>query len=98
MNCPNCNEIVDEEATFCPKCGKPLGPEGELEQNSIYLPQKQTDLVLAAALLTIIAAAFMASIGYTGLYQYQRLLDYYRASELVGFLIFGIMGLTLRRM
>lgn len=50
----------------------------------------------AAALLTIIAAAFMASIGYTGLYQYQALLGVYGsiiASDLLGFLIFGIIDL-----
>jgi hypothetical protein len=97
VNCPNCNnEIFDEEATFCPKCGKPLSSEGELEQKSVDLSQKQTDLVLAAALLTIIAGAFMASIGYTGIYQYQALLDYYGsvlASELVGFLIFGVIDI-----
>lgn len=87
MNCPYCgNEIIYEDATFCPKCGKSLEPADEI-------PKKRTDLVLVAAMLTIISAAFVASIGYIGVYQYTTLIDYYgssRASEFLGFLIFGI--------
>ena len=94
MNCPYCdNEIVYEDATFCPKCGKSLAPEDEPQQNSTYMQQKRTDLVLVAAMLTIIAAAFIASIGYIGVYQYNTLIDYYgssMASEFLGFFIFGV--------
>jgi predicted nucleic acid-binding Zn ribbon protein len=90
LNCPNCGkEIPYEDATFCPKCGEPLTPEDEVQQ-------KRTDLVLAAAMLTIIAAAFVASLGYIGIYQYTTLLSYYgsaMASELFGFLIFGVDGI-----
>jgi hypothetical protein len=94
LNCPYCgNEIIYEDATFCPKCGKSLVSEDELQQNFIQMQQKRADLVLVAAMLTIIPATFMASIGYIGVYQYQALLDYYGsslASEFLGFLIFGV--------
>ena len=94
LNCPYCgNEIVYEDAIFCPKCGKSLAPDGELEQNSVDMPQKRADLVFAASILTIIAATFIASIGYIGVNQYNTLIDYYgssMASEFLGFLIFGV--------
>lgn len=97
MNCPYCgNEIIYEDATFCPKCGKSLASEDELQQNSIQMQQKRTDLVLVAAMLTIISAVFIASIGYIGVYQYQALVDYYgssMASEFLGFLIFGVVDI-----
>lgn len=97
MNCPYCgNEIIYEDATFCPKCGKSLVSEDELQQNSIQMQQKRADLVLVAAMLTIIPATFMASIGYIGVYQYQALVDYYGsslASEFLGFLIFGVVDI-----
>lgn len=90
MNCPNCGkEILYEDATFCPKCGKSLAPEDEIQQ-------KRTDLVLAAAILSIISATFVASLGYIGIYQYTTLLSYYgssMASEFLGFLIFGVIGI-----
>ena len=90
MNCPNCGkEILYEDATFCPKCGESLAPEDEIQQ-------KRTDLVLAAAILSIISAAFVASLGYIGIYQYTTLLSYYgssMASEFLGFLIFGVIGI-----
>ena len=90
MNCPNCGkEILYEDATFCPKCGESLAPEDEIQQ-------KRTDLVLAAAILSIISAAFIASLGYIGIYQYNTLLSYYgssMASEFLGFLIFGVDGI-----
>jgi predicted nucleic acid-binding Zn ribbon protein len=90
LNCPNCGkEILDEDASFCPKCGESLEPEYEIQQ-------KHTDLVLTAAMLTMIAAAFVASVGYIGIYQYTTLLAYYgstMASELLGFLIFGVDGI-----
>jgi len=98
LNCPYCdNEIVYEDATFCPKCGQSLAPEGEIKQNSIQMKQKRADLVLVAAMLTIISAAFMASIGYIGAYQYQALIYLYGsslASEVLGFLIFGVVDIV----
>jgi len=90
LNCPNCGkQILYEDATFCPKCGKSLAPEDEIQQ-------KRTDLVLVAAMLTIISATFVASLGYIGIYQYTTLVSYYgsaMASELLGFLIFGVDGI-----
>lgn len=98
MNCPHCNqELVYENATFCPKCGKSLISEGEIEPDTLDVQQKQTELGPTAAILTIVSAAFIASIGYLGTYQYQALLDYYgssMASEFLGFLIFGILGIV----
>ena len=77
--------------------------ENETQQDVIETPQKQTDLLFAASILTIIAATFVASIGYLGVYQYFAALDYYvtyyglsssAASEFAfGFLIIGIDGL-----
>ncbi len=97
MNCPYCDtELVDEDAPFCPKCGKSLTSEDEPEQNSMIIQQKQTDLLPVAAVLTIIAATFMASIGYIGVYQTLALIDFYGttlASEFLGFMIFGIVDL-----
>ena len=95
MNCPHCdNEIVDEDEVFCPKCGKPLAPEGEIKQNSIQMPQKRADSVLVAAMLTIISAVFMAGIGCIGVYQHQVLTNYYgSAPEFLGFLIFGVIDI-----
>ena len=97
MNCPNCDEeIVYEDATFCPKCGKSLVSEGDIEQNIFDTQQKRTDFVLGSAILTIFSAALIGSIGFMGAYQYFALLDYYGsslASEFLGFLIFGILGI-----
>ena len=97
MNCPYCdNELVDEDAPLCPKCGKSLTSEDEPQQNAMIMPQKRTDLVPVAAVLTIIAATFMASIGYIGVYQNLALIDYYgatMASEFLGFLIFGVFDI-----
>ena len=96
--CPNCGkELADEDAAFCPKCGKSFTAECEIEQNALDLQQKRTDLVLAAAILSIISATFVASLGYLGIYQYSTLLDYYGstlASEFLGFLIFGVIGVV----
>ena len=90
LNCPNCGkEILDEDASFCPKCGKSLAPEDEIQQ-------KRTDLVLAAAMLTIIAAAFSAGLGYIALYQYNYWFSIYGSSappQILGFLIFGIVDI-----
>lgn len=84
--CPNCGkEILDEDATFCPKCGHPLEAQ-----------RKSSDLVLAAGILTIVAAAFSAGLGYIALYQYTSLLTYYGStlsSQFLGFLIFGIIDI-----
>lgn len=102
MNCPYCgNEIEDEDATFCPKCGESLTTkEDETEQETIEAPQKRNELVLAAAILTMISATFVASMGYLGVYQYFATIDYYLttygysvASEVLGFLIFGVDGI-----
>lgn len=88
MSCPNCGEeILDEDVSFCPKCGEPLEPEYEIQQ-------KRTDLVLAAAMLTIIAAAFSSGLGYISIYQYISLLSYYSHSLLQGFLFLGIFGIV----
>ena len=96
MNCPYCDkEIIDEDSIYCPKCGKSLAPGGDIEQSTLDLQQKRTDLVLVAAVFSIISAAFVASLGYVGIYQYTALLDYYgstMASEFLGFLIFGVAG------
>jgi endogenous inhibitor of DNA gyrase (YacG/DUF329 family) len=100
LNCPYCgNEVEDEDATVCPNCGKSLTIEDETEQDVIEVPQKRTDLVLAAAILTMLSATFVASLGYLGVYQYFAMIDYYMsyygysvASEVLGFLIFGIEG------
>jgi len=93
--CPNCGkEIVDEENTVCPDCGKPVAT---LEDNSLgsVQMQKKPDLVFAAAILTLISAAFIASVGYIGLYQYTSLVDYFGStsmpSDFQGFLIFGVI-------
>jgi len=98
LNCPYCDkEILDEEATFCPKCGKSLAPECELEQNSVDVPQKRSDLVLAAAILSIVAAAFSAGLGYVAIYQYMSLIPYsayYSDDVLQGFLILGAQGIV----
>lgn len=97
MNCPHCNEkIIYEDAPFCAKCGKSLTSEEGVETQTIEIQQRKTDLILGAAILTIISAAVTASIGYTGIYQYQALLDYYGssiASDILGFLIFGLLGI-----
>jgi cation transport ATPase len=88
LNCPNCGkEILDEDASFCPKCGEPLEPEYEIQQ-------KSTDLVLAAAMLTIITAAFCSGLAYISLYQYVSLLSYYGHDLLQGFLILGVFSIV----
>ena len=98
MNCPHSdNELIDEDATICPKCGKSLTLEDEPhKENSEIIQQKRTDMVIVAAILTIIPATFMASIGYIGVYQYQALVEYYGSevvSEVIGFLIFGVVDI-----
>ena len=95
MSCPNCGkEILDEDATFCPKCGKSLTSEDEIQQ-------KRTDLVLAAGILTIIAAAFSAGLAYIEFFQYNYAVSYYTSlvpeydsAPLLGFLILGAFGVV----
>jgi len=91
LNCPNCGkEILDEDASFCPKCGESLEPADEMQQ-------KRADLVLASAILTIIAAAFSAGLGYIALYQYNYWFSIYGSSsppQILGFLIFGIVNIV----
>ena len=97
LNCPYCDsEIDNEDDNCCSKCGKSFEIESEPEQISKVVPMKQTDLLLASGLLAMVSAAFIASIGYLGIYQYLALVDYYGstlASEFFGFLIFGIIGI-----
>ncbi len=92
MKCPNCNaEIIDEDATFCPKCGEPLKPQSQ---------SKGSDLVLAAAILTIIAAAFSAGLGYGAINQYTSATSYYNSigsplpPEYFNYLIVGILTIV----
>jgi predicted nucleic acid-binding Zn ribbon protein len=95
LSCPNCGEeILDEDATFCPKCGEPLEPEDEMQQN-------RTDLVLAAAMLTIISAAFSSGIAYIAFFQYNYWFSYYNSlvsnydpSPLSGFLVLGAFAVV----
>jgi hypothetical protein len=93
-----------EDATFCDKCEKSLVlKETESQQDVIKTPQRQNDLLFSASILTIIAATFVASLGYLGVYQHFAAIDYYinyyglsssAASELaLGFLILGIISL-----
>jgi cation transport ATPase len=95
--CPNCGkEVVDDENAVCPECGKPLATvEDDNCLNSVQAQQKQPDLIFAAAILTLISAALIASIGYIGLYQYASLVDYFGSttitSDFQGFLIFGVV-------
>ena len=80
--------MLDEDATFCPNCGESLETES-----------KSSDYVLVAAVLTIVAAAFCAGLGYIAIYQYNYWVSYYASlgsavpQELLGFLIFGIPDL-----
>ncbi|MCW8802569.1 MAG: hypothetical protein OQK81_04355, partial [Candidatus Bathyarchaeota archaeon] len=87
---------VDDENAVCPECGKPLATvEDDNCLNSVQAQQKQPDLIFAAAILTLISAALIASIGYIGLYQYTSLVDYFGSttmpSDFQGFLIFGVV-------
>ena len=100
MNCPHCgSELEYEDATFCPNCGESLTAEDETQQEVIETQQKQTDLKLAAAILTMISATFVASLGCVGVNNYFAAIDYYlyyglsysAASEYaIGFMIFGV--------
>jgi len=82
LNCPHCGEEVPyENVRFCPKCGK-----------SIDLQQKRTDLVLAAAMLTIISAAFSAGLGYLAFDRYISFVFDYSFSIVLGFLLVAVIS------
>ena len=84
MNCVNCGKKIPyEDATCCPHCGNSLEPK-----------QKSSDLVLVAGTLTIIAATFVGAMGTIGLINYIQLLAYYDPNTLLGFLIFGFLGIV----
>jgi len=84
LKCPHCGEEVPyENVKFCPNCGK-----------SLVVKQKiGTDLVLAAAMLTIISAAFSAGLGCVG---FERCL-YWSSTEYAYltpiFLIVGLLSI-----
>ena len=88
MICPNCSkEFADEDAVFCPQCGKSLTAKDEIQR-------KGTDLVLAAGILSLISASFSSGLGYISIYKYMSLLSYYGHDILQGFLIMGIFGIV----
>jgi predicted RNA-binding Zn-ribbon protein involved in translation (DUF1610 family) len=88
LKCPHCGEEVPyENVKFCPNCGK-----------SLVVKQKiRTDLVLVAAMLTIISAAFSAGLGYLA---FDRYISYAFAAEsytfaaLAGFLVVGVFSIV----
>jgi hypothetical protein len=85
LKCPHCGEDVPrEDASFCLKCGK-----------SLVVKQKiRTDLVLAAAMLTIISAAFSAGLGCLAL-ECGLLLGYTESAALApGFLVVGLLSIV----
>jgi hypothetical protein len=98
LNCPYCDaEIGNEETTICPNCGKSLEVEDNLPKESIDITQKQTDLVLAGAIFTIISAVIVISVGFIGVYQYLAWVDYYQSTvppQYLGFLVFGISDIV----
>jgi len=80
LKCPHCGEEIPyEDVKFCPKCGK-----------SLEVKQKSTDLVLAAAMLTIISAVFSAGLGYLAFDRYVLYIFDVRA---LGFLIVGVLSI-----
>jgi len=84
LKCPHCGEEIPyEDVSFCPKCGK-----------SLEVQQKRTDLVLAAAMLTIISAAFSAGLGYLAFDRYVTFVFDYSFSIVLGFLLVGILSIV----
>jgi uncharacterized membrane protein len=84
LKCPHCGEEVPyENVKFCPNCGK-----------SLVVKQKiGTDLVLVAAMLTIISAAFSAGLGCLALERY-LLWSYTEYVHLTpGFLVVGLLSI-----
>jgi len=80
LKCPHCGEEIPyENVSFCPKCGKSL----EVQQNL-------TDLVLAAAMLTIISATFSAGLGYLAFDRYISFSSY--PDLTLGFLVVGVLS------
>jgi hypothetical protein len=89
LKCPHCGEEVPyENVKFCPNCGK-----------SLVVKQKigRTDSVLAAAMLTIISAAFSAGLGYLAFDRYVAYAfsaDAPSFAALSGFLVVGIFSIV----
>ncbi len=86
LKCPHCGEEIPyEDVKFCPKCGK-----------SLVVKQKiKTDLVLAAAMLTIISAAFSAGLGCLGFERYLFWSPYTEYAHLTpGFVIVGLLSIV----
>ena len=85
LKCPHCGkEIVDEDVSFCPKCGK-----------SLEVKQRRTELVFAAAMLTIISSAFSAGLAYLAFDRYLLWIPYTEYANLIpGFLIVGILSIV----
>jgi len=84
LKCPHCGEEIPyEDVKFCPKCGK-----------SLEVKQKSTDLVLAAAMLTIISAAFSAGLGSIAFERY-LFWSYTEYAHLTpGFLLVGLLSIV----
>jgi hypothetical protein len=85
LKCPHCGEEIPyEDVKFCPKCGK-----------SLVVKQKtKTDLVLAAAMFTVISAAFSAGLGCLGFERYLIWSNTEYASLTPGFLVVGFLSIV----
>lgn len=78
MNCPNCGkEILDEQATYCPYCAKPLIPPAPAAKT-----MKRTGFPIAAGILTILAACVSFIIGFL-----------FGFTGIIAFLILGILDI-----
>ena len=96
MNCPYCDSEIDDDSAFCPKCGESLVVEDEPQQSLEVVQTKQRDLLLVAAIFTVISAVFMVSTGYIVVYEYQAAVEHYgssMASALLGFMIYGVVDI-----
>jgi Zn finger protein HypA/HybF involved in hydrogenase expression len=84
LKCPHCGEEVPyENVKFCPNCGK-----------SLVVKQKaKTDLVLVAAMLTIISATFSAGLGCVGFQSYLFLSNSELASLTPISLLVGLLSI-----